>query len=117
MSILTDSIELDLNAAFLNSDDWGETVTYTPSGGSAASVSAVWDDHFETIDSAKLDHNGMQIVTHQPAIFVSTSDITGTGEGDTVIRDSVTYYVTHIMGEKVKGMSVLLLSKRAIHGG
>lgn len=117
MSTLTDSIASDIDNAFLSAKDWGESLTYTPFGGSGVAVNAIWDDHFETIDSAKLDHNGMQIITHQPAAFVKTTAITGTGEGDTILRGGTTYYVTNITGEKATGMSIVLLSKRAIHGG
>lgn len=117
MSILTDSIANDIDSAFLNTDDWGEAVTYTPSGGSGAAINVIWDNHFETIDSDKLDHNGMQIRTTQPAVFAKKADITGTGGGDTILRGVTTYYVTHIMGEDSAGMVILLLSKRAIHGG
>jgi len=113
MSELTDTIAADLDDVFFSGSGFDEAVSYTPDGGSAASINVIWDDAFETVEFG--DEGEVRAV--QPACFAKASDISGDTDGDTVVRNSTTYYVTRKLGAEGSGDAVvLLLSKRAIHG-
>lgn len=103
----------DVTDLFLNTNHFAEAVTYTPSGGSGTLINVIWDDAFEVIEMEE----DMQVRRQVVACFADQSDITGNSDGDTIDRNSVTYYVTRKLGGDSVGMVILLLSKRAIHGG
>jgi hypothetical protein len=70
---------------------FGETVTYTPYGGTAASITAVWGDVYSDVDAA----TGAVMQSDQPNILIKESDLAAgvAQEGDTVTRSAVTYKV------------------------
>ncbi|HUX58126.1 MAG TPA: hypothetical protein VMV77_14205 [Bacteroidales bacterium] len=101
---LPDQIESDLDT-FINNDDFAIEITYTPSGGDPVVISGIYDNETEgfNIQTNQLEAGG-------PKILVKDSDITGVAIGDTVIKDSITYYIRGIAPDG-SGMTVLTLSE------
>lgn len=87
---------------------FGETVTYTPAGGSGVRVKCIWDDYF--VEQELVD--GAFVQTTSPAAVVSNDDVNASTvgtEGDTIRRGSVTYYISKVM--RSDNLVTLKLSK------
>lgn len=90
MSTFRDILESDRDAILLNTDELAETISYTPAGGSAASVVAhvlrqeAGDDQFS---------DGRSLIERITVCVSSSSDngIETVGPNDTVEVDSKTY--------------------------
>jgi len=92
MSFATAIADLDK----LTLKEFGETVTYTPSGGSGVRVKCVWDDYY--VEQELID--GAFVQTTSPACIVSHDDVdasTVSTEGDTIRRNGVTHYISRVM--------------------
>jgi len=68
---------------------FGETITYTPSGGAGSSITAVCSNLAVDVDHYP---DGDAAVT-RGQVLVSSDDVTQPGRGDSVAVDSVTYRV------------------------
>ena len=79
------SLSQDATTALL-----GQPVTYTPAGGVAESVTGIFDAAAQVVSVA----GDMEILTVAPVCAFDISDLTQTPvAGDTVIVNSVTYYI------------------------
>lgn len=83
---------------------FGETVSYTPSGGSAFDVQGIFRDQFLEIDS-----NGYEVLTDTPNLGVRNSDFSTTpAQGDTLVLNSTTYTVQAVHKDGEAGSTLIL---------
>lgn len=111
MATALEHINTDLDA-FVDTNVFGESVTYTPSGGSASTINGVFDAAAQFVDPV----DGVTVTTN-PAIVVKTESASSAKKGDTITRSGVTYYVKKAehdgMGDN--GMTTLILSRDNFH--
>lgn len=81
----------------------GDPVTYTPSGGSPATIYGTVDDE-ETVEPM----GDAAVIGSIPAIKCRTSDLTGTVKGGTILHDGTTYNITEVLPDRT-GMTDLSL--------
>ncbi len=99
---------IDLAAGVIESaqSTFGESVTYTPAGGSPATVVGIFNDIFEVIDQ-----NGGGIMSARPTLGVAVADFdTLPAPDDEFTIRSVTYKVQEIQRDGEAGL-VLHLHK------
>ncbi len=105
---LSSDLETDLNDAFFNSDDFADSVTWTPAGESAQTIKGIFDKTYVDVDI------GDTIVQEYELTFIcQSSDLTTPAqiaEGDTLVIDSVTYVV---LREEKDGTGVSTVKLRA----
>lgn len=99
----------DVTNVFLNTTEFAETISYTPSGGQAADISAqVLREDIEP------DYGDDGRVRRRSArVFISTADVASPGEQDTLVFDSLTWAVERV--ERVEGGMAELLVRRVEH--
>lgn len=73
---------------FFQSEDFAESVTYTHSGDAPVSVKCIWDEPFQ-LTSAQ----GITYQNSDPNALFRSVDVPTPTDQDTVVRNSVTYYV------------------------
>ena len=93
-------------AIFLDVDDFGTAATYTPSGGSAATVNGIFDNDFVEVDAG----GGVGIALQQPRFVCRTADVSTASEGDAIVISSVNYTI-RIVQDDGTGMTTLVLEK------
>lgn len=84
--------------------DFGETMSYTPSGGSASNIKAIFDNAYQAVDAG----GTIAFAVSQPKIMCRTSDVSSAQEGDTIVYDGTTYTMTIVMNDGT-GMSEIML--------
>jgi hypothetical protein len=84
--------------------DFGEVMTFTPAGGSASQITAIFDNAYQAVDAG----GTVAFAVSQPKIMCRTSDVSNATEGDTIIHNSVTYTMTIVMDDGT-GMSEIML--------
>jgi hypothetical protein len=78
-------------ATFFNTDEFGESVTYTPSGGAGKTITIDFEDEDRASQTPAPPGDEM-------VILVKYSDATAAGRGDAFTIDSVTWYLESIVG-------------------
>ena len=86
-------------SAFFDPDEFAETASYTPSGGSASSISVIFDKPFQAVS---LDTGQVDLEDIKPTVYVKTTDVSSVAHGDELVIDSVTY---HVIGIESQGQS------------
>jgi hypothetical protein len=89
MTAFTDQLDADVTA-FLNPDEFGQAVTYTPFGGSPVStvvVTAMGEDLEE----------GPTSIRAAARLFVSVADVPSPAYKDTVLIDGETWTVQRVL--------------------
>ena len=76
-------------AIFFDVDDFGTAASYTPSGGSAATVNGIFDNDFVEVDTG----GGVGIALQQPRFLCRTADVSSAAEGDALVVSAVNYTV------------------------
>jgi hypothetical protein len=76
---------------FFNVGDHATAVTFTPAGGSATTVNAIFQNEFFAIDGGEVAVNGTQ-----PIVVTKSSDVTGIANGDTFTINSTGYTVVRV---------------------
>jgi len=111
MPTLLDQAKTDL-AMMVRTEDFAESVTYTPSGGSGSAVKGHFEEYFQVVDPVDAG-----VVTTHPAFIGKTEDMSTAKKGDTITRSSVTYNVLRAEKDGMgnNGMITLILSRDAIH--
>lgn len=103
MTLATD-ITSDLDDVFYNTDEFATAATYTPSGGSAVSVSVI-----------KVEANPAIMDPPPPddtlIIRVRESEVASPARGDSFVIDSTTYYLLENLGGAGPGEQHLLLTR------
>ena len=84
--------------------DFGEAATWTPSGGSAATLTALLSKEHEEVDTG----GAVSIVMSHPRVTCRTADVSTAAEGDTFAIGGVTYTVRVVMTDG-PGMTQLVL--------
>ena len=84
--------------------DFGEAATWTPSGGSAATLTALLSKEHEEVDTG----GAVSIVMSHPRVTCRTADVSTAAEGDTFAIGGVTYTVRVVMTDGT-GMPQLVL--------
>ncbi len=87
--------------------DFGQTVSYTPSGGSAGDVTAIVDNDYEAVDVG----GSVAFAIQRPRLTARTADISSAAEGDTVSYDGNNYIVRVVMADGT-GITELLIEKQ-----
>ena len=101
------AIETDTERAiFLDADDFGQSVTYTPNGGGGSSINAIFDQAFFQVDGST-----GALESSQPMVTVLSSDVTGIDHGDTFTIAGTTYNVVGIQPDG-QGMTEVLLEEQ-----
>lgn len=93
-------------AVFVDIDDFGTAATYTPSGGSAATVNGIFDNEFIEVDAG----GGVGVALNQPRFHCRTADVSSAAEGDAITISGVAYTV-RIVQDDGTGMTVLILER------
>lgn len=84
--------------------DFGETMSYTPSGGTATDITAIFDNAYQAVDAG----GTIAFAVSQPKIMCRTADVSSAQEGDTIVYNSTTYTMTIVMDDGT-GMSEIML--------
>lgn len=92
-------------STFISTDDFAVSVTYTPDGGEATTISGIFDDEYQAMNT----ETG-EVETSPPQIQVSSDDVEGVSHGDTIIKRATTYNIIGIHPDGT-GLTVLILSK------
>lgn len=85
---LRDTILADVTT-FINTDDFGETVSYTPNGGAARDIDIVFFD-----GSLNVDPYIEQAEYKKPSMLAKATDMTDLTHKATILRSSITYLCT-----------------------
>tara|TARA_Y100000996_G_C22499347_1_gene633745 strand:- start:63 stop:374 length:312 start_codon:yes stop_codon:yes gene_type:complete len=103
MAVETDAIR-DI---FLDTDDFGTSATYTPTGGSATALKGIFDNDYETIDIGGF--GGIQGT--QPRFLVRSSDVASAIEGEPLVINAVNYQIK-VIEQDGTGFSSLVLEEQ-----
>lgn len=87
--------------------DFGQSITYTRQGGSAAKITGIFDAQFVEVDAG----GNVGVAYQQPRLMVRTSDVINCTEGDTFIISDVTY-LSRIVQDDGTGMTMIVLEKQ-----
>lgn len=87
--------------------DFGQEVTYTVQGGSAVSITGIFDNDYSEIDSGGMVGFAMQ----QPRLTVRTSDVQNCTEGDTFVISGTTY-LSRVVQDDGTGITVVVLERQ-----
>jgi len=91
-------------AIFFDTSDFGISATYTPDGGSAATVSGILDKDFALADLG----GGVGVASADPRFVCRTSDVASAAGGDTLVAGGITYTVRAVEDDGT-GVTVLVL--------
>ncbi len=100
------AVETDVERAIMLAD-FGESVTYTPSGGSASTITGIFDREYQAVDTG----GEVAFAVEQPRLAVKTSDVANAAEGDSVVISGVNYIVRVVMNDGT-GLTDLALEKQ-----
>jgi hypothetical protein len=87
--------------------DFGQSITYTVQGGSAATITGIFDNDYAEVDGGGMVGFAMQ----QPRLMVRTSDVASATEGDTFVVSGVTY-LSRVVQDDGTGMTFIVLEKQ-----
>jgi hypothetical protein len=90
---------------FFDAGDHATAVTFTPSGGSATTVNAIFQNEYLGIEGGTVDVEGSS-----PVVFVRSSDVTGVAHSDAFTIDGTGYSVVGIQPDGT-GVTQLILAK------
>lgn len=100
------AVETDDDRSYLLAD-FGVTVSYTPSGGSAGNITCIFDNDVQEIDAGGAATFAVEV----PRLMCRTSDISTAAEGDTAVVSGVTYSVLSVFSDG-QGMTELRLEQQ-----
>ena len=87
--------------------DFGQNVTYTVQGGSAATIRAIFDNQFIQVDSG----GSVGFAIQQPKLTCRTEDVPNCTEGDSFVVSGATY-ISRIVQDDGTGMTEIVLEKQ-----
>jgi len=97
---------LDDLAVFLSVDDFGVAATYTPSGGSAATVNGIFDHEYFAADAG----GSVAVAIEQPRFLCRTADVSSAAEGD-ALTVNATNYTIKVVEDDGTGITNLVLEE------
>ena len=92
-------------AIFFDSDYFGVTASYTPSGGSASNVNGIFDNEFFEAGVGEVG-----VAFQQPRFLCRTSDVSSAAEGDAITINSVAYTIRVVQPDGT-GTTTLVLEE------
>jgi hypothetical protein len=87
--------------------DFGQSITYTVQGGSAATITGIFDAQFVEVDAG----GNVGVAYQQPRLMVRTADVVNCTEGDTFVISGSTY-LSRIVQDDGTGMTMIVLEKQ-----
>lgn len=100
------AVETDDDRSYLLAD-WGVSATYTPTGGSASTITGIFDNDIQEVDAGGTATFAVEI----PRFLCRTTDTSSAAEGDAIVIDSVTYSVLTVIRDG-QGMTELRLEQQ-----
>ena len=100
MAVETDTIR----SVFFNTDDFGESATYTPQGGSASTISGILDKESDDIESG----GEVGVVYSITTFTCRTTDVSSASFGDSLAVGGTTYTVRKVEPDN-NGITILTL--------
>ena len=91
-------------AIFFSTSDFGDAATYTPSGGSAATVNGIFSKDYSLADLG----GSISIGSNDPRFICRTTDVSSAASGDQLVVRSVTYTVRQVEDDGT-GITTLIL--------
>lgn len=82
----------------------GETVTYTPQGGSAVSLQGVFTQDYRVVG----ENGDLQVESIRPAVSLENADVPNAAQGDAVTVSGTNYRVVEVMPDGT-AMTTLIL--------
>lgn len=76
-------------AIFMNVNEFGVSATYTPQGGTASTISVIFDNDVQETDAG----GQITFVTAVPRVIARTIDVPNAAEGDAITINTVDYIV------------------------
>lgn len=73
--------------------DFGEDVVFTPVGGNASTIKAIFDNIYQSVEAG----GSVGFALTQPKIMVRTADVPSIAEGDNINLRSTNYTVRVVM--------------------
>ena len=98
-------------SVFFQASDFGTTATYTPTGGSASSISVIFDKPFSSIPL----EGDVDVEGNTPTVLCKSSDVSAAAHGDVLVVDSTTYHVVGVQqdtGSGYQSTTVLVLEEQ-----
>jgi hypothetical protein len=93
-------------AVFLSINDFGIAATYTPAGGSAATVNGIFDNDIVEVDAG----GSIAMAVRQPRFLCRTQDVSSAADGDAITINSASYTI-RMVDHDGTGMTNLILEK------
>lgn len=90
-------------AVFFDTDEFGTAATWTPSGGSAATVNGVFDSEYQEVGVSQVG-----VALAQPRFVCRTADASTAAEGDTLLVGSTTYTIRVVQADGT-GLTTMVL--------
>ena len=84
--------------------DFGVSATYTPVGGSASTITVIFDNEYYAADGT----GSVAFAMRQPKVMCRESDLTGTVDGGALSIGAVSYIIAVVMPDGT-GMTELML--------
>ena len=91
-------------AVFFATGDFSVASTYTPSGGSAATVNGMFDKNYSFADLG----GAVGVGSNDPRFVCRTVDVSSAANGDTIVVSAVTYTVRNVEADGT-GITPLVL--------
>lgn len=99
-------VETADDRAFLLAD-FGVSVTYTVQGGSATTITAIFDNQFVEVDAG----GDVGFAIQQPRLTCRTVNVANCTEGDSFVISGTTY-LSRIVQDDGTGMTLIVLEKQ-----
>lgn len=87
--------------------DFDVSATYTPVGGTASTITVIFDNEYIPVDTG----GGVSFAMQQPKCVGRTADFAGAVEGGTLLISGVTYAIRIVMPDGT-GMTELMLERQ-----
>jgi hypothetical protein len=84
--------------------DFGQSVTYTPSGGPSKEVTVLFDHAYLGVDAT----GGVLVESVHPTVLALTSDVPTAGHGESLVIGPELYYIVGVQADGL-GMTQLIL--------
>ena len=94
----------DDGSIFLNTDDFGQTATYTPQGGSASTINGILDKESEDIEGG----GEIGVIYSVTTFTCRTADVSSAAFGDSLATGGTTYTVRKVEPDG-NGITVLTI--------
>ena len=97
---------------FFVTGDFGVAASYTPDGGSSATINVLFDNPF---NSVPLDTGERDVESNTPTALAMSSDVSSVAHGDAIVISGITYAIVGVQkdsGSGYQGTTLLVLEKQ-----